>query len=597
MEDRLAQRSAANQAPQPEISGQDPRAPRNPNATTSVDEPVQTRPQGAPPSIPQAAPVAPVAPRQWIDSTPPIIVDTPRGPIRQDVLPPEPQPANPTRQIAPETDLYDRNAGFLLNNLIARPAAASTMPEGGPQRPAGQATQDAVQGRGQGYSDYTEATRGFRSDAPRRGTVEDMVAAEQAAQTAPPQASADAQGRAGRINETVRGLMPQSDPVTGMLDRLNRGGMSVAAVASDAAGVAQSAVGATDAGARSFDRAQGMRDARARMDQQAAAPAPQGGTTPAPAGTAQATPQQQGRRGTAQRTDETQFFIDDVPMSISGPKRLATGSVADVVAQVTGSPVVEGSVKAAGESIAKSAGMSAAQALTSSGDKKPPTKAEVLAVSKRAGKAFSREAIRAHERVLAQEGRLDQIPAWREYAQSENTRKAVEKLTEAMFYWDMNDKTNALQAVVELYNMAGYYDDGLSILSEGTAFAYDAAGNITGLTATFRDESTGNVFQRSITGPGDKIMAIVLGSLSPEATFEAALEAVGGIQGATARPQAPQMTPELSLKIDAQALRRAEKDQLGNPIPGSVEAEREKLMRNMGMTNQGGAQGDVPVWQ
>lgn len=38
-------------------------------------------------------------------------------------------------------------------------------------QPNGQALLDATQGRGQGFSDYQQATRGFRQDTPRRGTT------------------------------------------------------------------------------------------------------------------------------------------------------------------------------------------------------------------------------------------------------------------------------------------------------------------------------------------------------------------------------------------------------------------------------------------
>lgn len=420
--------------------------------------------------------------------------------------------------------------GFNLNNLIASPAAASTLPdERQPPDMRGRATQDALQGRGQGYSDYTEATRGFRSDAPQRGTEAEMVArAQQAQNTTTP--SQGAQARAGRVRDTARGMVPDRDPVTAITENLTLRGMGIAGVASDAVGMAQSAVGATEAGARSFDRADGMREARDRLKAERSRTA----QTPTPAGATET--QSQSARTPEQRAEQREaapgaysFNLGGAEMSVSRANRKLTGTVADTAAEIAGAfdrtGQITGSMKAAGDAITRSPALSAADALA--GDK--PKQSEVRAAARQASVRFQKEEVERHARVLESEGMLKEAAAWREYAQSENTRKAMEKLSEAMFYWNMNDESRALQSVVELYNMNGYYDDGLSALSEGTAFQYDPQGNISGLTVTFRDEASGEVFQQTINGPRDKVMAMVIGGLSPEATFAAAMEAVGGI--------------------------------------------------------------------
>ena len=555
MQDRLSDRVAGQQTAQ---------AAPAPTRTAPVQQAAaapQQLPQGAPVQQAAAAPdPALVAEGAQIAGVQPYVPGQERG------APAQPQPP--------------AQGGFSLNNLIASPAAASTMPEGGPQTE--RRVNDEAQARAQGIQDRGEAFNATRNQEPS-------------------QASAAAQGRAGRINETVRGLMPQTDPVTGILNRLNRDGMRIAGVASDAAGVAQSAVGATDAGARSFDRAQGMRDAGARMDAQRDAQALT--VRPQPAGQVAPAPQQQGQRGVSQRTDETQFFIGDTPMSLSGRKPVNTGTVADLVGEVTGSPVSEGSMKAAGDSISKNAGMSAAQALKSDGSRKPPTKAEVRAVAKEAGVRFQKTEVDRHARVLEAEGRFEEVTAWREFAQGENTRLAMEKLSEAMFYWDMNDEGNALQSVVELYNMNGYYDDGLSALSEGTAFSYDAQGNINGLTVTFRDEASGEVFQRQVRGPRDKVMAVVIGSLSPEATFAAAMEMVGGLKPQQTETPMPDIT-HADWRGYLDQARKGIAEERGLEIAAVPQAEVEQRAReiiarlpNARNIQRYAAQGDVPLMQ
>lgn len=477
--------------------------------------------------------------------------------------------------------------GFNLRDMLVSPAAASTMPDEGQRargNPPGQATQDALQGRGEGFSDYTEVTRGFRSDAPLRG----------AAQQQPPRTTADtdrpapseaAQRRAESVRDTVRNAFPDQDPIARATGWINRRGMNVAGAASDIAGSGLSAVGATDAGARMYDRGDAARSEASRQDAQAAEgraprPAREAPGTPPPAAPDRrraATPAE--ARAGAAPSGELSFNLGEDAMRLTPPRRVMTGTVADVAAEVAGAFGADtGSFKAAGDAIAKSPGMSVTSA---TGDTPAPKRSEVLAVSREAARRFPREEVDRHARLLESKGLFDEARAWREYAQSENTRKAMERFAAAMTYWSMNDEGNALQAVVDLYNMPGYYDDGLSVLKEGTAFHYDEGGNINGLSVTFRDESTGDTFQQTIRGPGDKVMAVVLGALSPEATFQAAWEATGGAAGA--QQATPQLTPELMLRIDAEARKQAEMDMgQSRPTPEAIEAAKRRIMRDMG---------------
>jgi hypothetical protein len=489
------------------------------------------------------------------------------APVQQSAAQPDPALVAEGARIAgiqPYVPGQDRqptpSRGFSILDAIVSPAQAGTMPQ-----EAGKAAAPV-------------ASSG--SSARRR----DPVAPSQAA-PAPATPSPEAQARAAATSNRVQGALSAVNPMN-LVDRLVPMGASVAGTAANVAGTALSAVGATDMGAQMFDTGQGMKEAGRRLDGRAPS-----GAAPAPA----TAPSQQGQAPTTtprKKTDQTQFFIGDTPISLSGPTPMQTGTVADVVAQVTGSPVTEGSLVAAGESIAKSAGMSAAAALRSpSQPAKPASKAEARAVAREAGVRFSKEQIDSHAKVLEAEGRFDDARAWREYAGSENTRKGMEKLAEAMYYWNMNDEGKALQAIVELYNIKGYYDDGLSALSEGTSFQYDAQGNIVGLTAAFRDDATGKVFQQTIKGPRDKIMALVIGGLSPEATFAAGMEAIGGSLAPKAST-APKMTPELSLKIEQEAREQAkETGGLNGATPEAIAAARERIMQGMGFDV-----GAVPVF-
>ena len=258
-----------------------------------------------------------------------------------------------------------------------------------------------------------------------------------------------------------------------------------------------------------------------------AAPPPDSGQatpgSPAPS----RTPEQQAEQR-ARAADSFSFNLGGAEMNISRARKKLTGTVADTAAEIAGafdeSGQITGSLKVAGDAASSPKALSAADAVSG---RKPPKQAEVKAITANAVRRFESTEIERHARVLEQEEGPEAANTWRQWAKSENARKGLEKLTEATMYWNMRDEGRALQAVIDLYNMPGYYEDGLSVLPEGTAFEYDDQGNISGLNVTFRDEATGNVLQQSIKGPGDQAFAIIIGALTPEATFEAGQRAIG----------------------------------------------------------------------
>jgi hypothetical protein len=581
--DRLAAATERQAAPQPRAA-QEARPPADPRAVTTVDEPVsRTNDRAQAPSSASRMPAAPQAPRTFIDTTPPTVVQTPTGPVRSDVLPPPDAAANPTRQIAPETQMYDRQAasqprGFSIMDAIVSPAQASTLAD------------ETGMTQGQPYTKAELPPRQPQNmpvpdDHPFKAAIEqDRARAaaggglSSAADTTNPQI-----GR--RIALGVQGIgdaltAPQVDPASPEFQefqRLNPEGAAEALRQSQAA-----------------DQRRQQRDAEV---QGIRAAQPQGFTpaTPAPATTPATTPAKapgaQGQAPTTaqrQKTDQTQFFLGDTPISVTNAKPLQTGTVADVMAQLTGQGD-QGSFAAVGESMTKRAGISVAAAMRGDGAAPKASVQEARAVSRDAGIRFRKENVDAYAKELEAQGMFAEAKAWREYAESENTRKGMEKLAEAMYFWNMNDEGRALQSILDLYNMKGYYEDGLTALSEGTSFQYDEEGRIKSLTATFRDDATGRVFQQTISGPRNKIMALIIGGLSPEATFAAAMESIGG---SIAPKQAPQMTPELMLKIEAEAREQAKAaGGIEGPTEAAIAAARERIMRDMGFAPQ-----QVPVW-
>ena len=337
--------------------------------------------------------------------------------------------------------------------------------------------------------------------------------------------------------------------------------------------------------------------AAARPTQPPAAPTPPRAPATAPSAQAQAP-----TTAPRQKTDQTQFFLGDTPISVTNAKPLQTGTVADVMAQLTGQGD-QGSFAAVGESMTTRAGISVAAAMRGDGAAPKASVQEARAVSREAGVRFRKENVDAYAKELEAQGMFAEAKAWREYAESENTRKGMEKLAEAMYFWNMNDEGRALQSILDLYNMKGYYEDGLTALSEGTSFQYDGQGNIIGLTAAFRDDATGKVFQQSINGPRDKIMALIIGGLSPEATFAAAMESIGGSVAPRQAQQMPDITHSDWRSYLSQARESITSEKgldLNAAIPQSEVEQRAREIASRipnAQTLRGDvAQGTVPVW-
>ncbi|MBN2760869.1 MAG: hypothetical protein JXQ79_10240, partial [Rhodobacteraceae bacterium] len=465
-------------------------------------------------------------------------------------------------------------------SLFASPAFASTMPEGGPQAPRaepGQATVDAVQGRGQGYSDYQEATRGIRSDAPRRGTMEDMVAQERAA-NAPrpdrPAASPEAQARATQTRDKAMSILPAGDPVTAVMDRLNRSGMGIASTAADVAGGALSAVGAMDAGARMYDRGSSMKDAQRYLEAQDRA-----STQPAPTSRAPAA------QPVAQPNARNQG---------QGPTRAAAQAL-----QISGArPVAEApSIRSAGgEAIqnaiadaTRSEGVSIAEAARGE-----TTPAENRRIAEQAGRGIAEswnlQAAAELEQLYVRSGNFEKAKMVQEWVKDKKVQAGIEKWGEAMVYMQLGDKESLLGAITDLYNMKGYYDDGLSVVKSKTKWNENDDGEIVGMTVTFKDNATGRQFTQSIQGAQGMIGTAIIGAMAPDTVVERMMSEVEKERAA----QSGNRPEQISAQDRAEAIASLAKEMAGvegvtPEILRAAEAEYDRLIG-------GQRAADVPVY-
>ena len=393
--------------------------------------------------------------------------------------------------------------------------------------------EDALSGRGQAFSQYTLATRGFRSDAPQRPGI--------ATAPSPEARASNEQVQAQRVRQ----------------------------------------VGANMDGATQLRSAASQRPG---ITPQPTAPAPQ--AAPAPA--QQAAAVRQAPPPAPSPANGYRFSYGGRGGTISAPERVLTGSVADVVPRETeqGSPAP--SVAEAGKEIAArfSSRFSVAGAAS---NQKPPKASEVRATAQAAVRRFDEDGIRRLEQFFIRNGDFEKARQWREFATAANTQAAMTKWVEAMTYWQMNDEDGFLDAMAEVYNAKGYYEDGLTVLREGTSFQRDDAGNVIGATITFRDGDSGDTFRRTINGPRDLIGAAIIGALSPEQVFERGMAEAEAMAAQQAN-QGMSMDERIKVEASVRALAK-EMAGLNGVTPEVYEQARQIVHRQLGL----GSGGDVPV--
>lgn len=476
-------------------------------------------------------------------------------------------------------------------SLFASPAFASTMPEGGPQAPErgpGQATQDAVQGRGQGYSDYQEATRGIRSDAPRRGSMDEMVERERAANAPRQEASPEAQARAAEVRRKALSIIPAGDPVTAVVDRLSRSGMGIASTAANLTGGALSAVGATDAGARMYDTGEGMKDAQRRLNDRDRAEA-EARRAPAP-GTASAAP--------AAPAPGNQSLPGSQGPTRAAAAGLQIGGAQDVPQPASVSSAGGEAIQDAITSATRKEGVSIAAAARGQ-----TTSAENRRIAETAGKGISQgwnmEAAAELEQFYIQNGNFEKAKMVQDWAKDKKVQAGIEKWGEAMVYMQLNDKEGLLRAITELYNMKGYYDDGLSVVAGRTEWIENDDDEIVALIVTFKDNATGRQFTQRIDGAMGMIGTAVIGAMAPDSVFERMSGEVEAQRGAAADSRQDELSHSDWRGYLSQAREMLGVGSNGMFSEGATPVTQEQIVakaRELAAARSGSTQGDVPVY-
>lgn len=114
-------------------------------------------------------------------------------------------------------------------------------------------------------------------------------------------------------------------------------------------------------------------------------------------------------------------------------------------------------------------------------------------------------------------GMADKAQAIDAYFQREETARAMDTWTDAVFAVQLGDDARAEAALAQHYNTN--YDDGYQVINDGRIFRRDNEGNIVGAEIEFRNIQTGETFTRSFDNVTD-FYSEAIQALSPAAIFE-----------------------------------------------------------------------------
>lgn len=188
-------------------------------------------------------------------------------------------------------------------------------------------------------------------------------------------------------------------------------------------------------------------------------------------------------------------------------------------------------------------------------------------------------------------GRISEASQALEFFDQLEVRAGMQSWARAIHAYSVNDTEGMLDGLLEAYNNEAYYPDGLSAVRSGTRMVTNEDGEVIGADIALRDNATGREFTQQIRGLDDMI-AVGIGTLSPEAAFEHYLEAAGARRAA----RSPAIEPAQMRQIEDAAFERASQGGLRQPTPEQVRSEMQAILSRMGVSASGmGARAAIPV--
>lgn len=177
---------------------------------------------------------------------------------------------------------------------------------------------------------------------------------------------------------------------------------------------------------------------------------------------------------------------------------------------------------------------------------RPTTPAKARTYDEEFIEAYREEQVPKIVRYYLSKGDTASADSFQKWASDGATQQGMRAWGRAVASATVGDEDGFLDNLVEAYNTAGYYDDGLSVIRDRSGFIRGDEGSITGAFITYRDDATGEEGTQRFENISD-LYRLGVNFLSPEAVFEQGMEMVKAADEAAAEA----MEHERALELEA----------------------------------------------
>ncbi|WP_144038988.1 hypothetical protein [Gemmobacter megaterium] len=108
--------------------------------------------------------------------------------------------------------------------------------------------------------------------------------------------------------------------------------------------------------------------------------------------------------------------------------------------------------------------------------------------------------------AMVRNGDIDRAVKFQEFMQTAETKRAMKDYVHMVVAAGEQDMETFGRHFIAAYNRLGYYNDGTTIVPEQSRFTMDEAGAVNGAVITFRNEATGDTYERVYDDPNQLYM-------------------------------------------------------------------------------------------
>ena len=120
---------------------------------------------------------------------------------------------------------------------------------------------------------------------------------------------------------------------------------------------------------------------------------------------------------------------------------------------------------------------------------------------------------------MVKRGDIDRALKFQAFMEASETKKAMKDYVQMVVAAGEQDMPTFGKHFIAAYNRLGYYNDGTTIVPEQSRFTKDETGAVNGAVITFRNEDTGDTYERVYDDP-DQLYLVGLAAADPLNAFE-----------------------------------------------------------------------------